>query len=341
MQKGIHQHPNWYPGLTEWSSFEEFQTVIHRKSVTAECALPCECHTAIWGEKCHKNTMWALKTGIHQHPEWYPHLTSTSSFEDFQAQLSTQDQDKSNCTRPCKARPLGSPSLFCFSITRTDGYEPEMIRAQVARAAGIFACDDFAVLSDEVFSLGSGPRGTVSTIKFHTAEVGISKDGTAGNALLFIRAWDAIKQATLYSLFDWTVKADPDAVLLPSRLRTRLSVFTGRNVYVRNCNKYPTSADFPMMFGSLEALSRQATQAYFKGVHRCRTELKWQKWGEDYFLGHCLDLLGVVAADDFNIVSDGVCTGVDCRDSWAAAFHPFKSKEKWLKCWREATGGHE
>jgi hypothetical protein len=281
--------------------------------------------------------MWAMKTGIHLHPEWYPHLTATSAFEKFQNQLWSEDRNISNCSRPCEARSWGSPSLFCFSITRTEGYEPDMMKAQVAEAAGIFACDDFAVLSDEVFLLGSGPRGDVSTIKFQPAPVGVSKDGTAGNSLLFIRAWDKIKQATLYSSFDWTVKADPDAVLLPSRLRTRLYIYTGRNVYVRNCNKVPDSADFPMMFGSLEALSQQAVEAYFKGVNRCRTELKWQSWGEDYFLGHCLDLLGVVAADDFGIVSDGVCTGVDCRDPWAAAFHPFKSKDKWLSCWRDAT----
>jgi len=84
----------------------------------------------------------------------------------------------------------------------------------------------------------------------------MSKDGTAGNALLFMHLWDAVNAAGTYKLLDWTVKVDPDAVLLPDRLRYHLKPRTGQKVFVRNCNAFPASGDFPMMYGSLEVISK-------------------------------------------------------------------------------------
>merc|ERR1719373_1336300 len=64
-----------------------------------------------------------------------------------------------------------------------------------------------------------------------------------------------------------------------------------------------------MMFGALEALSREAVKIYFEGAERCRNELAWQDWGEDVFLSHCLDLLGVGNIGDYNIMGMTAATG--------------------------------
>lgn len=349
MTSGINSHKEWYPGLTRWSTFEDFQQMIHdheldslSKVLDSEqdakliCHKPCRCHTAEVGEHCYQSVQWAMAGGISTHPDWYKGLTRASRFEDFQALL--HKEDEGHCPLPCRAPVWGSPSLFCFSISRATGYEPGLMKAHLVRGAGIFSCDEFTVLANKQFQLGKGPRGIVETIVFPAASVGISKDKTAANTKLFIGAWEKVRQATHYVAHDWTVKVDPDAVLIPERLRRHLSVHNGKSCYIRNCDAYPESADFPMMYGSLEAVSRRGIEAYFAQASRCESGLPWGGWGEDFFLGKCLKMLGVAPADDFSIISDGVCSKANCEDRSAAAFHPFKSEDSWLLCWRTAMG---
>jgi len=57
------------------------------------------CHTAQPGEKCYDAVTWAMRDGIHGHPLWYPSLTPSSSFADFQGLL--YRQHKSGCRKPC------------------------------------------------------------------------------------------------------------------------------------------------------------------------------------------------------------------------------------------------
>merc|ERR1719359_1569515 len=68
----------------------------------------------------------------------------------------------------------------------------------------------------------------------------------------------------------------------------------------------------------------------------CIGGMYWKDWGEDWFMGHCLDYLGVTQLHDYGIYTDGVCTGVDCSNSWAAAFHPKKDIGSWTGCYEEA-----
>jgi len=214
------------------------------------------------------------------------------------------------------------------------GYEKNLIKAQLQKGVGIFACDEFGLLTDATFSMGKG----VETINMHqNMKTGISKDGTSANTHIFMIAWEMVRKDFRFHSHDWTLKVDPDAVLLPDRLRERLRPYTGQNVYMKNCNKYPGADGWPMMYGSLEALSRQALETYYAGAERCRTELQWQAWGEDLFLGNCLNLLGSKAEFDDKHSGDNVCTGADCSDGVTAAYHPFKDATKWFDCWRQAT----
>jgi len=222
-------------------------------------------------------------------------------------------------------------SLLCWSLVQP-GYELAILRRQHELTAGIFACNEALVLSFE--KLNIGPK--LDTVTCEKVECGISKDGTSANTLQFMKAWDVIKDDGRYLRSDWTVKADPDAVLLPDRLRIHLHPHQGANTYLRNCNKDGMS-EGTMMFGSLEAISRMALQGYFSHFAVCEKQVPWQEWGEDLFMMRCLEKVGSSPAEDFSLVQDGVCRGVSCQDGVAAAFHPMKSVPAWEACWNDAT----
>lgn len=74
---------------------------------------PPQCQTAMKGDKCFKDVIWAMTVGIHEHPDWYqPDLTEQSSFGEFQAWLHAKNQ--AGCAKPC-----GEPCLCLFDVDRT------------------------------------------------------------------------------------------------------------------------------------------------------------------------------------------------------------------------------
>lgn len=237
----------------------------------------------------------------------------------------------------------GWPSLYCFHVMRVTGYEPNLTKAQLNASAGIFACDGYDLLADGVLSLGFPPGKTdkkdeVVTIESTKGiEVGVSQDGTAGNAKLFMKAWDTIIANGRFRDFDWTIKVDPDAVLIAWRVRDHMRAHVGESVYVVNCNKFPSSPNFPMMFGAVEVFSAAAMNAYAAGSWKCGQQLPWGSWGEDYYMTHCMDFLGVGRIGDFAILGDNMCTGANCADTFVASFHPFKDIGSWFQCWGQAT----
>jgi len=231
----------------------------------------------------------------------------------------------------------GSPSLFCWSLFQTTSYEMDVMKNQMGGGRGIFQCDEWGLLStDAPTVLGTTPDGMeAKTMKVQNAEITTSVDGTAGNAELFINCWNAVIHDGRWNNHAWTVKVDPDAVLIPERLRVHLAPHDMENVYVVNCNKFPSSPNFPMMYGSLEIYSWKAIQTYANSMSSCMTDMGMMipQWGEDYFMTHCLDHIGVGRISDFASVGDNVCLGANCGDQWVAAFHPFKSVDEWQSCW--------
>jgi len=233
---------------------------------------------------------------------------------------------------------IGFPSLFCFSVTRSFGDEAELIRFQHKNRAGIFACDETAILCTDPFTVGED-GDLVSALWFNNAPVGRSKDGTAGNTLLFLHAWDSLNKDGRWQNFDWTIKADPDAVIFPQRMRDHLKPHNSRNVFMRNCNLVPDSPDYPMMFGALEALSKGAITTYFQNKGKCDSSLDWSKLGEDLYLQRCLLFLGVEGAADMELIGDSLCgVPATCKDANHAGYHPFKTPESWRWCWGTAMG---
>jgi len=238
----------------------------------------------------------------------------------------------------------GWPSLFCFIVMRTEGYELPLVQAQWEARSGVFNCDGFVVFSDKVIDIAD-----TKSLQTPDIAVGISKDGTAGNTALFMGIWDRLFEDGRLWLYDWTIKADPDAVVLPDRLRTHLAPHTGwgehdGKLYVVNCNAWPSSSSFPMLYGAVEVFSNKAMRAYARHVYKCKEDLPWSDWGEDFFLTRCMDQIGVGRLLDFTLVGDDLCTGPgqggagDCDSPDRAAFHPFKKFDAWMTCFNKAIG---
>jgi len=223
--------------------------------------------------------------------------------------------------------------LFCWSLAQP-GYEFDILRRQKEMSAGIFACNDQMVMSFSKENIGAG-KDLIETWVCEKLDSGTSKDGTSANTQQFMKAWDVIKHSKMYERNDWTVKVDPDAVLLPDRLRIHLNPHNGANTYIRNCNK--AMSEGTMMFGALEAISKSALDGYYANFDKCKTEVPWQEWGEDLFMMRCLEHVGTMPSEDFGIIQDGVCNGVWCGDNNAAAFHPMKNVPAWEACWNEAV----
>lgn len=79
-------------------------------------------------------------------------------------------------------------------------------------------------------------------------------------------------------------------------------------------------------------LNTPPTQVFFERQGECVNKLPWQAWGEDYFMGKCLDMLGVPGLPDFTILGDNRCTGAVCGDGIMAAYHPFKDRHGPTRC---------
>ncbi|CAK0910754.1 unnamed protein product, partial [Prorocentrum cordatum] len=59
------------------------------------------CVDAAEGDLCYRTVRWLKKTGLEQHPDWFPTLEAGSSVATIQAEL--HRQGKSQCPKPCAA----------------------------------------------------------------------------------------------------------------------------------------------------------------------------------------------------------------------------------------------
>jgi hypothetical protein len=255
----------------------------------------------------------------------------------------------------CKGKVLQAkddePSLLCFAVTRSSGDEFSLIEAQVQQCAGVFACDHWMVFSGDKVCLNSGADEEVSAVLLPEFE---AKQGVAGaltatwvNTEAFMAAWGKVIEEGSYKDHDWVIKIDPDAVFIPSQLRKHLQdegikaaigdSAKGVGAYLRNCR---TGDRDLRMFGSIEVMSSSALETYRSNKDRCKTEVDWSLMGEDMWLQKCLDLLGIQAVEDYDmLLADGYCPGsaTACTPD-KVAFHPFKLPSMWLDCYSKATG---
>jgi len=355
MTKGISEHPEWYGNLTKKSRFDEFQAQLaltpnKTKCFHAPCAVAATCETATPDSTCYSGVKWDMEKGMANHPKWYHGLSNTSTFEEFQNHA--HRNNKTLCPKEaCNPQPFRLQTLFCWMVVRLEGYEFGLANAQLQRKAGIFACDDYVLVSTKDL----GIRG-VRTLQISTTMVGgggFSSAGTTPTAPIFIEAWNQIWSHGRWKDHDWVIKADPDAVLIPERLLLKLlpgeqpenpypapyAPEPTRGQFVTNCDKMAAWGQkwgdgWPMMYGALEIISRDALEVYFLHQEACQGALPWQGMGEDAFMGKCLRQLKV--GELFIKQADGTCAGGLCSDHSFSAYHSYKDETSWFQCWEQA-----
>jgi hypothetical protein len=243
-------------------------------------------------------------------------------------------------------------TLFCFVLMLPFSYEVGLIHAQLDLQAGIFACDSTAVYSNQSITMSS----QISKASLETqivpgslhCEIG-GRDMTALNTEIFVRVWKKVMSGSEFSEHSWTVKTDPDAVIIPWRLRLR----AGRSRFLHGLQDkvYMNTCSFGhlRLHGSLEMMSLGAMRAYRDGIDRCVQDLTqdFSQFGEDVFLVDCLTLLGVDHVDDFGMMKDSKCdlnaangraANLKCGNG-RAAYHPFKTVGAWVGCHRQSEDG--
>jgi len=236
-------------------------------------------------------------------------------------------------------KPKGDkPYLYCWSHMQIGSYEEKLISFQLKRRSSIFACNGYAVISSKKKKIGTIDDNDVYTWYNPAKPVGMGRYGVNGaktdsflNTQTFLQAWDTLMHSKHLWPYDFVVKVDPDAVFFPDRLRPRVKDYVGQPVYFSNCPKYAK----PQLYGSIEVFSVPAIGAYQDRVEECK-RLPWQGWGEDYYMQHCMDMIGVRDIMDNNQVGDDRCLPSACTDWQKVAFHDFKDPKSWEECFEQA-----
>jgi len=227
-------------------------------------------------------------------------------------------------------------SLFCFAVMMSTGYELPLMREQCQKGVGVFGCERYSVLSNAEVELSSDPASRVVTQNIGDlhCEYG-GPYNLALNSEVFVRAWKRVFKDAYYRHTAWSVKADPDAVFLPGRLRTLVKgADADAQVYLNNCNEG--------LHGPIEVLSLGAMRVFDRNVSDCETLLQKEfTWaGEDVFLRHCLGYLRVNRVDSFTLLKEDHCfhknPALDGCATGEVSFHPFKNNDGWFKCLAQA-----
>lgn len=215
-------------------------------------------------------------------------------------------------------------------------YEVGLVRAQLRGSVGIFGCDDWRVYSNESLHL-MGTHVTSIAIEGPMKSKLDPYSQTVQNKDIFIQVWAKVITDPRAWSHAWLVKADPDTVFLPDRLRGLLRYYWPPDgarkelkAYLNNC---PTG-----FHGPIEVLSTSALAAYNSGRGACQEGYPADSPQEDAYLGRCLDMLKVDKLNAFNVLDESHCgSGPGKCKSGRVSFHPFKTVGAWMRCWNSAT----
>lgn len=216
------------------------------------------------------------------------------------------------------------------------GDELALIKMLLSKPVGIFTCEQYSVFSDGDITISPGPP-----MRIGTTDVGSVSCQYGGqwhlalNSEVFIKIWKKIFAEGKFAKCDWTVKVDPDAVLVPSRLRALVRTENAdKAIYLNNCDQG--------LHGPLEVISQRGMEVFNHGIDHCQEKLSHEFWefGEDVFLRHCMGLLKVKRVDNFKLLSEDRCfyenPMKDGCFSGKAAFHPFKKPDTYMRCLSQA-----
>jgi len=208
----------------------------------------------------------------------------------------------------CCPKAPSTPNLFCWMVVDGTSYEADVTRESWGQGRGIFACNTWSVMADG--ALDPLPVKNIGTLNSKMAPW-----GSYYNAEVFVRAWEAVIKDGQYLTADWVVKADPDTVWVPERLRKQLcGEDPTQRVIVRNAGKE--------YLGPLEVFSVAAAKD-FASRHRGVCMYGVDVSGEDGWIEACMARLGVTSKTEEKLLKSDKSTRA-CSDKSFVAYHPFK-----------------
>mmetsp|Transcript_97916 Transcript_97916/g.204224 ORF Transcript_97916/g.204224 Transcript_97916/m.204224 type:complete len:900 (+) Transcript_97916:190-2889(+) len=330
--------------------------------------------------------------------------TSCMAFDPMVPEAGWSDDDYEVASCEDRHAEAVRPSVWCFALIMASGYEPGLLKAQIAQGVGIFDCDGYAVFSNVSMNLGSvkgdGPEVSTQLVPGSLSVPYGGKWYTALNTGIFLKVWKAVYNHGGYAQHDWVVKADADCVFFPSRLHDVLmrepmnsipllqrdagakcgncqlegqsdvkcsshiqmlqdqGASCGKALQEANrappldCNCecggtscYDRTDSSGALFlincrfglhGPIEVLSKDALELFERRVDECK-ELLSHPWGEDKYLDHCLNQLGVRRVLAYELLDETACgqLPVECPSA-NVGFHPFKEVQAYFDCWGQA-----
>jgi hypothetical protein len=216
---------------------------------------------------------------------------------------------------PSGGEELGT-DMYCFMAYLPDSYEQRLMELARANKASIYACE-----AQDVFE--TWQSGMVSWA---------TEETTLQNTDVFINVWNQVKEKGRLWSHSWTVKVDPDCVLVPIRLKWHLDALKvpkAQAVYVKN-NALNASQGNNGFLGAVEVFSREALELYYDWWPNCKEALGLDS-GEDGFMKGCMDALGVGYVVDGGMFKpdDNVAL---CKKGVWAAYHPVKDQKNFQCC---------
>eukprot|EP00929_Paragymnodinium_shiwhaense_P117310 TRINITY_DN8775_c0_g1_i1.p1 TRINITY_DN8775_c0_g1~~TRINITY_DN8775_c0_g1_i1.p1 ORF type:complete len:659 (-),score=133.23 TRINITY_DN8775_c0_g1_i1:459-2330(-) len=226
---------------------------------------------------------------------------------------------------------ISNKSVYCIAAMLPWGGELQLLRMQLANKWGIFSCEDYDVYSNVVLDLG----GFATRMVYTNLHCNYGK--TVFNTPVFQHFWRQVAADGRYLEHDWTVKVDPDTMLIPQRLHYLLNnldnnepniddVISGKGLYLSDCSNG--------LHGPIETLSRQAVETFYDDGKNCPGFPQ-----EDVYLRACLDTIGVGCRLHEELLGEMHCHFPGWHQCVAprVAFHPFKSVDEWSGCHERAT----
>ena len=202
------------------------QHAAHLKASTMGAAVAgdTECRDVDESDPCYEAVNWAMQDGIDEHPEWYPGLTPSSSFKEFQQYLHDIGADDGACPAPCSGvTPAPAPS------------------PQPAPQPGA------PQLRVTVASLTDGSGQTVSFLQVEGAEAVGTPGGpaTSEKRTVYFFTRDDGAGAPTYSGDSWPIVLVPEgaAIAAPADLPVPATQGTGRVLLIDGKPAYQFTAD--------------------------------------------------------------------------------------------------
>ena len=242
--------------------------------------------------------------------------------------------------------------FFCYAVVVPDSSEPDLLRFQLKKRAGIFSCDGFAIFSN-VTSLGHGLPMVLDVIN---GPMTVNRAswlqhffiGDALNTPLFMQAWRWFLHTGTHNDYDWTIKLDADTVFWAPVLRLVLA--DPLPVTIPPCKRANRTQPLVLTVsgdwlpGPIEALNTAAMRRIMRRLHNCSSDLPPNDWGEDLWLSKCRGLgdastqpvASCVPLGDRLLQWEGVPVWETARcnlpDGPSAALHPYKTLNKQRNC---------